>query len=231
MRHLFASRGTAAAFVGMLALVAAGGGYAVASGGATTRVNACIHRHGGGLYVAKTCAKGDRGISWNKVGPRGQQGPRGNTGHVGPQGPGATSINFTTNGSASPTPVAIGKAGPLTPMGACTTTGSGGTATTQFVLSYKGPALRVDGFFIRPDGSAAPYSVSAPATLSQHLGTVGPTSGQAAESAQLFVIPSGHAPFELTLTAVADGGSPTTGATADTCHLSVVITPVAAPSG
>ena len=231
MRHLFASRGTAAAFVGVLALVVAGGGYALASGGGTTRINGCVHHHGGGIYIAKTCATGDRRISWSKVGPQGRQGPRGKTGPTGRQGPGATSINFTTTGSGSPTPVTIGKAGALTPIGTCTTTGSGGSATTQFVLSYKGPALHVDGSIILPDGSAQPYSVSTPATSSQHLGTVGPTSGQAVESAQLFVIPSGHPPFELMLTAVADGGSPNTGATPDTCHLSVVITPVAAPSG
>src|SRR5580700_11078904 len=98
MRHLFASRSTAA-LVGMLALVAAGGGYALASGGSNT-INACIHRHGGDVYIAKSCANGDTAISWNKVGP---QGPRGMRGPIGPRGPGATSINFTTAASASPT--------------------------------------------------------------------------------------------------------------------------------
>lgn len=198
MRHLFASRGTAAAFVGTLALFAAGGGYALASGAASSNtIHACIHRHGGDIYVAGTCANGDRAISWNQVGPRG------------PQGPGATSINFNTTGSASPAPVTIGRAGALTPIGTCTTTGTGGSATTQFVVSYKGPALHVDGSIILPDGTAEPYSQSAPATTSQHLGTVGPTSGQAVESAQLFAIPSGHPPIEIMLTAVAVGGSPT----------------------
>jgi hypothetical protein len=218
MRRLFVSRGTAAAFVGILALFAAGGGYALASGAGANTIHACVHRHGGDIYVANSCASGDKAISWNKVGPRG------------PQGPGATSINFTTAGSASPTPKTIGTAGPLTPIGTCTTTGSGGSATTQFVVSYKGPALHVDGSIILPDGTAQPYSQSVPATTSQHLGTVGPTSGQAVESAQLFVIPSGHPPIELMLTAVAVGGSPTNGATPDTCHLSAVITPVARPS-
>jgi hypothetical protein len=216
MRHLFASRGTAAAFAGMLVLAVAGGSYAIASGGANT-INACVRAHGGDIYIAKTCARGDRAISWNKVGPRG------------PQGPGATSINFTTNGSASPTPVTIGKAGPLTAMGTCTTTGSGGSATTQFVVGYKGPALHADGLIILPSGSAQPYSVSTPGSANQHLGTVGPTQGQAVESAQLFVIPTpvGSARFELMVTAVAAGGSPSNGATPDTCHFSAVITPVA----
>lgn len=227
MRRLFASRGHAAAFVGVVALFVAGGGYALASGASNT-IHACVHHHGGGIYIAKTCATGDSAISWNKVGPRGLQGPRGRTGPRGPQGPGATSINFTTAGSASPTPMTIGNAGPLTAMGTCTTTGSGAGATTSFVVGYKGPALHADGSIILPNGSAVPYSVSTPASTNQHLGTVGPTNGQAVESAQLFVIPSGHPPFELMITAVAEGGSPSPGATADTCHLSAVITPVAA---
>ena len=231
MRRLFASRGTAAALVGMLALCVAGGGYALASGGGANTIHACVHQQGGDIYIARTCATHDRTISWNKVGPQGQQGLRGKTGPTGPQGPGVTSLNFTTAGSASPTPMTIGKAGPLTAMGTCTTTGSGGSATTEFVLSYKGPALHVDGSLILPDGTAVPYSVSTPASTNQHLGTIQPTSGQAAEFAQLFVMPTGHAPFQLMLTAVADGGSPNTGATPDTCHLSATITPVAAPSG
>jgi hypothetical protein len=226
MRHRFASRGTAAAFVGVLALFVVGGGYALATGTATTTITACIHRHGGDIYIAKSCATGDKAISWNKVGPRG---PRGAPGHIGPQGPGATSINFTTNGSASPTQKTIGHAGPLTVMGTCTTTGSGASATTQFVVSYKGPALHADGSITLSDGSASAYSQTAPATSSNTLGVVGPTSGQAAVSAQLFVLPSGHPPFELMITAVADGGTPADGNTADTCHASAVITPVAAP--
>ena len=216
MRHLFASRGAAAVFAGILALLAAGGAYALSSAG-TNAITACVHHKGGGLYIAKPCASGDKAISWNKIGPRG------------PQGPGATSINYSVAGTASPTPVALGKAGPLTPMGACTTTGTGGSATTQFVISYKGPALRVDGVIIEPNGTAVPYSQTAPATTNQHLGTVGPTPGQAVENAQLFVIPSGSPPFELMLTAVADGGTSANGNPTDHCHLSVVITPVAAP--
>jgi hypothetical protein len=125
--------------------------------------------------------------------------------------------------------VTVGKAGPLTAMGTCTTTGSGAAATTTFVVGYKGPALHVDGSIILPSGSAVPYSVTTPASTNQHLGTVGPTSSQAVEAAQLFVMPSAGAPFELMLTAVAAGGAPTNGATPDTCHLSAVITPVAAP--
>jgi hypothetical protein len=230
MRRLFASRGTAAAFVGALALLVAGGGYALASGTAST-IHACIHHKGGDLYIANTCATHDKQISWNKVGPRGPQGLKGKTGATGPQGPGATSVDFNTTGSASPTLKTLGHTGPLTATGTCTTTGSGAGATTQFVVGYTGPAVHVDGSIIEPDGSAVPYSVSTPATSTGHLGTLQATTGQNTEFAQLFVMPSGHAPVELTITAAADGGSPDTGATPDTCHFSAVITPVAAPAG
>jgi hypothetical protein len=126
--------------------------------------------------------------------------------------------------------VTIGKAGPLTTLGICTTTGTGASATTQFVVNYTGPALQVDGFLILPSGTSVPYSQITPATTTGHLGTVGPTSSDAIESAQLLVLPSGGAPIELMVTAVANGGSPVDGATPDTCHLSAAITPVAAPS-
>src|SRR5579862_6116170 len=152
MRRLFASRGTAAAFVGVLAMLAAGGGYALASGGGSNTINGCIHKQGGDIYIAKKCAKHDKKISWNKVGPKGVQGLPGKTGTTRPQGPGATSINFNTAGSASPTLKTIGNAGPLTIMGTCMTTGSGASASTQFVVSYKGPALHVDGSIIFDGG-------------------------------------------------------------------------------
>ncbi len=227
MRRLFASRGTTAAFVGALALFAAGGGYALASGGSANTIHACVHKSGGGIYIAKPCAKGDKAISWNRVGPRGKPGPRGKTGA---QGPGATSINFNTAGSASPTPVTIGRVGPLVATGTCTTTGTGAGATTTFVVNYSRPALKVDGSIIS-SGDSVPISETAGASSSARLGTLGPTSTQAVESAQLFVIPTGHAPVDLMITAAANGGSPVNGSTADSCHLSAVITPVATPTG
>jgi len=77
-----------------LVLAAAGGALAAGSGGTVT---ACAKKHGGTLYEAKKCAKGDRKLTWNQVGPRGATGARGPQGSQGPQGPagaaGAAGVN------------------------------------------------------------------------------------------------------------------------------------------
>ena len=81
MKQLLAARGTSAAIVGVIVLAVAGGGYAIASGVGTITV--CVQHNGGGLYKASRCAKRDKRLSWNKVGPRG---PTGATGATGAQG-------------------------------------------------------------------------------------------------------------------------------------------------
>jgi hypothetical protein len=70
-------------------LVAGGGGYALATRSGDT-ITVCVSHEGGTLYKAKKCAKIDKKLSWNRVGPQGQQGQqgsRGATGATGPQGP------------------------------------------------------------------------------------------------------------------------------------------------
>lgn len=42
---------------------------------------------GGGLYVAKRCARHDKRLTWNITGPRGATGQQGSTGNPGPLGP------------------------------------------------------------------------------------------------------------------------------------------------
>jgi hypothetical protein len=86
------------------ALLAAGGGtYALASQGAAT-ISVCVKHHGGTLYQARTCARHDHQLSWNRkgltgptgaaggAGPQGQQGPTGETGPQGPPGQAATRL-------------------------------------------------------------------------------------------------------------------------------------------
>jgi len=91
MKQLLAARGTSAAIVGVIALAAGGGGYALASGAGTITV--CVRHNGGGLYKASKCAKRDKRLSWNQVGPRGSTGApgapgaRGSAGQNGATGP------------------------------------------------------------------------------------------------------------------------------------------------
>jgi hypothetical protein len=49
-------------------------------------IDACVHHHGGGLYVAARCAPSDHRVSWNMTGPTGRQGPEGSQGPQGPHG-------------------------------------------------------------------------------------------------------------------------------------------------
>lgn len=62
-----------------LVLAASGGAYA-ASKTSTGRIKACVHRRGGGLYIAHKCARRDRQLVWNVrglTGAAGQPGPAG----------------------------------------------------------------------------------------------------------------------------------------------------------
>jgi hypothetical protein len=88
MKRLSAIRTMPAIAAGIAGLLIGGGGYAIAAGGGAT-VNACVHRANGDLYTKSKCQRGDRKISWSKVGPRGATGvagPRGATGAAGPAG-------------------------------------------------------------------------------------------------------------------------------------------------
>jgi len=88
MKRLLAIRATPAIAAGIVGLLIGGGGYAIAAAGGST-VNACKHRPNGDLYIKSKCQRGDRKISWSKIGPRGATGaagPRGATGATGATG-------------------------------------------------------------------------------------------------------------------------------------------------
>jgi hypothetical protein len=214
----------------IVALLGAGGGYALASGGGGQTIHACVHKHGGDIYVAKKCAKHDKKISWNKQGPQGIQGIQGQTGNTGPQGPGATSLEYNATGSASPTPAPIGNMGPYALSGTCTTTGSGASAQTEFDVTVSGPGVLIDGLNVGDTATGAESLALAGPLTNAFFDSAGPATGQSVESATALLFPTGGSPFEITPTLAAFGGSPPAGAAADTCHFSMVITPVAAPA-
>ena len=88
MKRLQASPTVAVALLAVV-VVCAGGAYA-AGAGSSKAITACVHHRGGGLYVAKHCAKHDRRVSWSITGPQGAPGPQGATGSQGsPGSPGA----------------------------------------------------------------------------------------------------------------------------------------------
>ena len=94
MRHVFAARTSVVAVLGAGLIVALAGSYALASGSAT--ITACVHKHGGALYVAKKCARHDHKLNWNTAGspgPSGAPGPTYGTVSTGDDPPSLTSAS------------------------------------------------------------------------------------------------------------------------------------------
>lgn len=78
---------TPAMAVALAALVlgASGGAYAAVATSSGT-ITACVHHKGGGLYLARECARHDKRLRWNAIGPRGAGGTQGLQGSQGLQG-------------------------------------------------------------------------------------------------------------------------------------------------
>lgn len=106
-RVLAGHRVSLAVAIAALMLAATGGAFAASAGGT---VSACVKKHGGALYEAKHCARGDRKLSWNKLGP---QGASGAAGPPGAQGPGARPIDTLVAHSSSSSFASIGNFGPI----------------------------------------------------------------------------------------------------------------------
>ena len=69
-----------------IAAALAGGAYA-ATRPSPGVVSACVHGRGGGLYLARRCARHDRRVTWSVTGPAGAAGAPGAQGPAGAQGP------------------------------------------------------------------------------------------------------------------------------------------------
>ena len=193
MKRISGIRATPVIAAGIVGLLIGGGGYAIAAGGGGT-VNACIHKANGDLYIKSKCQRGDRKISWSKVGPRGatgtagQQGATGATGATGTAGQqGATGATGAT-GSAGPVKLDTLTSGPIAnpagtqnggsiscPAGEFATGGgiSGSTTTQSANASFPllDPATGHDdgwsGFMNNTGATAATfhvYVICAPAT-------------------------------------------------------------------
>jgi Collagen triple helix repeat (20 copies) len=138
MRRLLSARGTPAVAVGVLMLLVAGGGYAIASGGSP--INACVHKGDHVLYTGR-CKKGDDKLSWNKVGPPGPRGATGATGPAGPTGPAGATGPTGAKGPQGDTGAtgAQGPAGPPGPQGPKGDTGATGAQGPAGPAGPQGP--------------------------------------------------------------------------------------------
>jgi hypothetical protein len=204
----------------------------VASSNSGGNVNACIQRHTRALYTSP-CHKGDKKTSWSKVGPRGPRGlrgPRGPRGLRGPQGPGATKLVYNARGSSSTTYAKIGRIGPWSLTGNC----FANAGTTKLNINISGPEVRLDGFYILGNTGGSPENATplsgdtgGPITNAPLL-TPAPSSSSSTTSETSVVhflwLGSTGASYETFGTMSATGGTSGTGA--NTCHFSVVVTPV-----
>src|SRR5450432_1740000 len=138
MKRLSAIRATPAIVAGIVGLLIGGGGYAIAAGGGG-KVNACVHKANGDLYIKSKCQRADRKLSWSKVGPRGAtgvSGPRGATGAAGAAGgtgPAGPVKLDTLTSAAIANPAGVQTGGSIScPAGEFATGGGiSGSATTQ----------------------------------------------------------------------------------------------------
>lgn len=157
MRRLLASRGASAALVGIVMLLVAGGSYALASGSGSITV--CVKKHGGTLYKAKKCKKGDSKLSWNQTGPQGQTGAAGAAGAPGtPGAPGFVSIggwSGSVGTIAAPATSAAEKfvfAGPTTTVTTTASQSIAGSGSAALGVSAGTPLVDI-GVCVLPSGS------------------------------------------------------------------------------
>jgi hypothetical protein len=124
MRRRLTARATPAIATGIVMLLLAGGGYALAAG-STSTVKACVAQGSQAVYVSP-CKKQDRKLTLGKVGPRGKPGRAGKTGATGPAG-------------------APGKTGATGPVGAPGKTGATGPAGVVTFGSWAGQTANIAG--------------------------------------------------------------------------------------
>jgi hypothetical protein len=216
MRRLLAARGSSAVALGVLLLLVAGGSFALGSAGSKT-IHACVHRRGGGLYIAKKCAKHDKALSWNQVGP---SGPAGVAGPSGPAGPGATYLVYNATGGTSNAPTTIGTLGPFTFTGVCTQTAN----TTDGLIGVTEPGAELDGIVVSGGNAASSSGALGPLDdgTFDHEATASPNA--VTGSSDELVIPTSGTAFQLVQTLSVAGGS------TNACHFSATATPTS-PAG
>jgi hypothetical protein len=175
MKRLLAARATPAAAVAIIAMLAAGGGYAIASSSGTITV--CVSHKGGALYKASKCKKHDKKLSWNQAGPKGATGATGATGPQGPQGVQGAKGATGDTGPAGPVTLTHLLSGMLT-CGAAS--GCNGTSPTCPSGSYP-----ISGEIL--DFSFGMYVVTSQEAGTKWFGAIDNTNG-ASENYQIGVI-------------------------------------------
>jgi hypothetical protein len=199
--RLLRGRVTSAIAVGVIVVVAVGGGYAAASvSGGSSQIRACSQKTH--VLYTGSCKKGDAKLSWNKQGP---------------PGPGATSVVFNANGTASPIPTSLGTIGAYTMSASCVQPSQGTTTANLFV---SGPAGELDGMTAQGGAGEAPDVEKFGAISGVPLYGGVTSSGTPAEHVSNYLwLPSSGTAAEAMTTVYSVGGA------TNACHISVFVTP------
>ncbi len=149
-----ALRRHAAGFVlGLIAIMVASGGYALASA-SDDELHACVEKGNGRLTYARErsdCKSGEKFLTWNVQGPKGDRGPQGPAGPKGDTGPAGPAGPAGPGGPQGDT----GPAGPAGPAGPPALTAQTVTTATQVPPD---PQVPPD----LPDRPAPPAAVAIP---------------------------------------------------------------------
>jgi hypothetical protein len=171
-------RRTPAIALGVAAMATAVAGGAYAAGG-SRQVTVCVRHHGGTLYRAGRCHRGDGRLRLGlqgppgpqgqrgPAGPQGTQGPPGQTGPAGPQGPKGDTGPQGPQGATGPQGPK-GDTGPQGPQGA---TGPQGPQGPQGATGPQGPAGGSTWAIVDSTGSIVAQSTSWGSNTITHIGT------------------------------------------------------------
>jgi hypothetical protein len=213
MQRLRSRLSGSALSVGVVAVLAAGGGYAFATG-STNVINACANKTTGALRVSTHCTSKENALSWNKVGP---------------PGPGARLLVYNTSSpTTNPTLHKVGMAGPWTIWGACVIDNINQVVIAT--IEFSGPAVTEDVWGLAGSTPVEPATTAIPATTastatpilqSQSYGNGSPGHYSAAGTFTLI-----GASGRVTMNVLVTAKSVYYGDSVNSCHASDAVTPL-----
>lgn len=216
MRSLFTGRAGAALTVGVVAVITAGGGYALAAGSSKV-INACANRATGALRVSTNCTSKETTLQWNEVGAAGSAGSTGT-------GPKLIVYNAAAS-SATSAPTKIGTVGLWTIYGQCHLLDSG--TLVQTYLYFSGPAFTENVWGVDDNTYFNPYTLAAPATTSAHRGQLGESySGQSGVGSSGYSYTWASTSGRFLQNVVVLSKSQNQGAATNSCHATDAVTPL-----
>jgi hypothetical protein len=116
--------------VALAALVLAVSGASYAATQSQGTITGCVHHKGGGLYVARKCARHDSRLTWSAKGISGSQGKTGAAGAPGlPGTPGTPGVPGTPGASATKLFAQVNSNGTINASSAGITASAAGTGT------------------------------------------------------------------------------------------------------